>query len=993
MRRKPGSTRSHPSGAVAWLLACALALVGTPGLDAQQGGAIRGSVTDARSGQPVAGAIVEVEGTRLVAVADQGGQYRIAGVPVGNRTVVSRRLGYAQARQSVQVTAGGEVRVDFALDIDVIQLDQVVATGTAGGARVRTIGSSVARVDAASAQEVARAPDMTSLLGARVPGVRINQISGRVGASPTINVRGRSSLGLSSAPLVYIDGVRADNSTGLGAFGGSLGAQGASVRGRLNDIHPDDIESIEVIKGPAAATIYGTEASNGVIQIITKRGAAGQAPQFTLRAQYGSMFFRDAENRVPTNYFRTPQGEVLTWNAVTQERERGTPLFRRGQSSELHGSLSGGSSSFRYYASGSYRDEEGVEPNNYGRFYALHSNVDVEITSDLTFSTSVNFAQVDNHLGTETGVSAMLGATCGHDQVFRASRGFCLGFPPEVPWELYDNTDKTQRFTASGTLAHRPTDWLSQRLTFGMDNVFSDARALERFATPELAVYLAPTAAAGRIGQTIRDRKAFTVDYSGTVDVAVTGSVNSQSSLGLQVDRVDFRTSTLGGMGFPAPGIELISATATRLDSSQSELVNTTLGAYLQQKFGWNDRLFMTAALRVDNNSAFGEDLKWVTYPKLDASWMISESDFWPWKDRVPTLRLRSAYGESGRAPQAFSALRTFSPVQGPGGTNAVTAGSLGNPDLKPERGKEWEVGFEAALGTRLSLDFTYFSKRTEDLIVNQSVAPSTGFSGTVPRNLGQVDNRGFELSASFQALTGDRLAWEIDGNLAFNEDEIVELGQVSGAVTAPGTANRVGYPIGGFWARRVVSASLNAAGQPVDILCDGGPGGAPVACAQAPFVYLGPALPPTSGSLGNTLSIGSSLKLYALMDFASGHRRLNTDEQLRCMGLAGASVCEVNIFPERFDPIRVAQSSGAALTQGRTAYYYQDASFVKLREVSLSYTLPEGWIPRTSRSSLTLSGRELAMWTRFGGLDPENTAQAVLPALTRFTATLNIGF
>lgn len=992
MRRTRCRTHSHPSGPWAWALAGALLVQSAGSLEAQSG-IIRGVVTDARSGQAVASALVEVEGTRLSAVADQAGQYRIADVPAGNRTVVARRIGYGQVRQAVQVPASGEVRVDLRMEVAVIQLDQVVATGTAGGARLRTIGSSVAVLDAAAKQELARAPDMTSLLNARVPGVRINQTSGRVGASPSINIRGRSSLGLSSAPLIYIDGVRADNSTGLSAFGGQLGAQGAAVRGRLNDIHPDDIESIEVIKGPAAAAIYGTEASNGVIQIITRRGSTGQAPRFTLRAQYGTMTFRDAENRIPTNYFRTAQGEVVTWNAVRQERERGTPLFRRGHTSELHGSLSGGTSAFRYYASGSWRDEEGVEPNNSSQYYAFRSNLDVEVTPSLTLSTSVSFAHVDNQLGTEGGVSAMLGATCGHDRVFVNSRGFCLGFPPEVPWELYSNTDLTQRFTASGTLSSRTTGWLTQRLTLGMDNVVSDHRALERFAPPELSVYLAPAMAAGRIGQTLRDRKAFTLDYSGTVDVALTGAVSSQSSLGLQVDRVDLRTSSLGGMGFPAPGVELISATATRLDSSQSELVNTTLGAYVQQKFGWEDRLFLTAALRVDNNSAFGEELRWVTYPKLDASWMVSESDFWPWKEILPTLRLRTAYGESGRAPQAFSALRTFTPVAGPGGTNAVTAGSLGNPELKPERGKEWEAGFEAAIGTRLSLDFTWFSKRTEDLIVNQSVAPSTGFSGTVPRNLGRVDNHGFELAASLQALRGGRFGWEIDGNLAFNEDEIVELGQVTGAITSPGTANRVGYPIGGFWARRVVSASLNEAGQPVDILCDGGPGAAPMNCAQAPFVFLGPALPKRTGSIGNTLTVGSNLRLYALMDFATGHLRWNTDEQLRCSGLAGAPVCEINYYPERFDPVQVAQASGAAVGQGRTAHYYQDASFLKLREVSLSYVLPEAWIPRTSRSVVTLSARELATWTRFGGIDPENTAQAILPPLTRLTATLNIGF
>jgi hypothetical protein len=322
----------------------------------------------------------------------------------------------------------------------------------------------------------------------------------------------------------------------------------------------------------------------------------------------------------------------------------------------------------------------------------------VEITPQMTIGTSLNYPRIESHLGTEAGISAKLGATCGHALVFTASRGFCLGFPPEVPWELYDNSDYTSRFTASGTLNYRMTDWLSHRLVLGMDDLSSDARTLERFASEELSQFLAPAMAAGRIGQTLRERRGFTIDYAGTATTDLREDITSATSVGLQMDRREARNSTLGGMGFPAPGVELIGATATRLDSSQSELVNTTLGAYVQQRMGYRDRLFLTGALRVDNNSAFGEDLRWVTYPKVDASWIVSEEEFWPLGDQVSTFRFRTAYGESGRAPSAFSALRTFSPVTGPGGTNAVTAGSLGNPNLKPERGREWEVGFEAIL-------------------------------------------------------------------------------------------------------------------------------------------------------------------------------------------------------------------------------------------------------------------------------------------------------
>lgn len=978
------------------VLALGACLVAAPLTAAQEPetGGVSGVVTD-RSGQPIAGARVEIEGTRLVVGTSPEGRFTFQDVPAGTRTVIVERLGYGTTREAVTVTPGETTSVEIELELSAIQLDQVVVTGTAGGARVRTMGSSVEVLDIASVQELARAPDMTSLLNARAPGLSLDQSSGRLGASPSINIRGQSSLGLGNQPLVYIDGVRVNSETGLGAFGGvSLGSQGSSVRGRLNDIHPDDIESIEVIKGPAAASMYGTEASNGVIQIITKRGSTNQDPQFNMRLQYGTMHFRDAENRLPTNYFAGPEGEVLTWNAVRSEDELGRSLFSTGNTSEVHASVTGGSESIRYYASASFRDEEGVEPNNFGDQFSLHSNTEIDLTTDISLATSLNYTQIESHLGNDTGASAMLGAICGHDVVFPASRGFCLGFPPELPRELYDNSDETTRFTGSGTLTWQMSPWLSHRLLLGIDHVNSDARALERFAPDDLAMFLPPTFAAGRIGQLLRERRGVTLDYAGTATAQISPDFTSRSSVGLQWDRRQHRNSGLGGMGFPAPGIELVSATATRLDSSQSELVNTTLGAYVQQQFGWSDRLFVTGALRVDNNSAFGEDLEWVSYPKVDAAWTVSEEDFWPWPDALNTFRLRAAYGESGRAPNAFSALRTFSPVQGPGGTSGFTAGSIGNPDLRPERGKELEVGFEAMLFDRVNLDFTYFSKRTTDLIVNQPVSPSSGFSGSVPRNVGRVDNQGYELSAGLQAFQGDRVAWQVDARLAWNEDEIKDLGDLPGAVSSFGTANRVGYSIGGFWSRRVVSAELDPnTGQAVDVMCDGGPGASAVECAEAPFVYLGPSAPTTTGSLGNTLSIGNRVRLYALVDFASGHLRYNNDEHLRCGGLAGAPFCEINYFPERFPAEQVAQATGQALAMGTVDHFFQDASFAKLREVSISYAFPEGLIPRTSRASLTLAGRELATWTDFGGIDPENSGQAVLPPLTRFTATLNIGF
>ena len=955
-----------------------------------QSGVVTGRITDDRFGQAVQGAAVDVEGTRLTAVADADGRYRIADVPAGARSIVVRHIGYTLARQAVTVPATGQVVADFALQPAPIALDEVVVTGAAGGARLRTIGNSVATIAAVEAQELARTPNFTSLLLARAPGVRIQQTSGRLGAGSTIEVRG------SSGALIYVDGVRVNSATGLGAVNGNLGAQGSFVASRLDDIDPEDIESIEIIKGPAAATIYGTEAMAGVIQIITKKGGVNQAPEFTLRSQYGTIFFRDAENRVPTNYMKNAAGEIVAWNAVTQEKERGVPLFRSGRTQSLHGSVSGGTENLRYYASASWDDEKGVEPNNYGNQFSLHTNMDLALSSKVNIASSLNFTEMDNHLGTEDAVSAMLGATCGHILLHPTKRGFCLGYPPEISWDLYDNTAKISRFTASGTASYAMTSWLRHRLLVGIDQTSGDHRFLERFATPVLAAYLTPTQAAGRIGQTVRLNRNITVDYSGAASTNLTSSLASYLSAGVQVIRAQSTVSNLGGQGFPAPGIESVTSVSVPIIPTQQDVLNTTVGMYVQEKFGWNDRLFLTGALRVDNNSAFGEELKWVTYPKADVTWVVSEEPFWKFGKIVNTLRVRGAYGESGRAPNAFQALRTFTPVQGPGGTNGITPGAQGNPNLRPERGKEWEVGFETALLDRLSLDFTYFSKKQVDLIQSEGVAPSSGFPGSIPVNLGRVDASGFEVQAGLDAVRARNVLWRIDANLSTDESWVYSLGDASNNTTDAGEYVRANYPTGAVFTKRVVSADLNpTTGLAINVLCDGGPANnnTPMACAQAPTVYIGQTRPKYSGAISNTVTLGRArrVRLYGLVDFKSDFIRFNFDEALRCTGEAGAKLCDINVNPQNYSPLEVAQT--VARSQGLVEMYYQDGSFVKLREVAVSYNVPERFVPVAKRAMVTLAGRELAMWTKYTGYDPETRSQRVLPPLTRFTATLNVGF
>ena len=966
---------------------------------------IIGQVVDSSSRSPIIGASVTVEGTRLGAVTGEDGRYRIAAVAAGSRTLVARRLGYAPQRHTVTVGTEGELTVDFALRATVTSLSEVIVTGTAGGQERREIGNAVGDVNAPDELSKSQAPDLAGLLNSRVPGVSITPGSGRLGSGPNINIRGVSSLSLDNNPLIYIDGVRVSNRTGGGptTFGnGGLGSQNAGVVGRLNDISPEEIESIQIIKGPAAATIYGTEAANGVIQIITKKGA-NTKPVLQAQIQHGFVYFRDPEGRIPTNFFPDSTGAIVGFNAIIAEDQKGTPVFNTGNAAQYGASLSGALGSGNYYLSTNYENDRGVEPNNSIRQFGAHANLNLSPSPKYDLGTSLNYVQGTYHTGVDVGLSALLGAELAHPLIFAVpgAEGFYPNVPPSVPQTLFDNSDGINRFTGSGTINHHPVSWFTERLIAGVDYTSEDGRGLEKFAPPDLAPFTLGNAA-GRIGQTLTTQSLTTLDYNGTVKAKLTPSLTSSTSLGGQWYRTTLHQSFLGGIGFPGPGITTVSGTATALPSTQGDTVNTTIGGYGQEEIGWNDRLFLTGALRVDNNSAFGDQFKWVTYPKVSASWIVNEEPFWH-VGFVNTLKLRGAYGESGRAPLAFSALRAYLPVQGPGGTNAFTAGSFGNPDLKPERGKETELGFESDLWGRLHLDFTYYNKHTTNEIVAQTIAPSLGFTGTQFQNLGQVNNHGLELQANLQVLRMPNFSWDISGNLATAHNKIISLGGIPSLVTTAGQANVVGYPIQSYFSRRVVSATIDpTTGAASDVLCDGGSGQAAVSCDAAPFVFIGSATPTSTGSIGNTFTLFKKLRLYALVDWKRGNRLVNVIDEIRCDGLLGVGLCDANYHPTKYSPQYVAEASVTGYLTQTQDVFFQDASFVKLREVSATYFLPDHLLPGIQHASFTLAARELALWTKYRGPDPEVNLfatglltgdQAVIPPLSRVVATLNLTF
>ena len=994
----PGPRMPRWSRFAACLVAGAHVLLAIPPAAAQAGtGSVTGRVTDARSGLALGGAAIAIQGTTLGAATAADGSYRINGVPAGAQVVLARRIGYASTRRAVTITAGQPVSADFALEASAFSLDEVVVTGTAGGEQRRTLGNAVAIIDAGTALERSAAPDLTALLSSRSPGAIITPGSGRIGAGPTIQIRGRSTLSLSSEPIIYIDGVRVNNAVNQGPQGGFLGAQNAGVANRLNDINPDDIESIEIIRGPAAATIYGTEAANGVIQIITKKGVAGTT-RWTATFERGRQRFGDVQGRIPTNFFRNAAGEVIPWNAWQQESDSGRAFFKAGHTHGYNLSVSGGREQLTYFISGSYNDEEGIEPNNSGKGFSGRANLNFSPSSKIDIQTNLGYVRSSMHLGADNGLSPLFTGMYGHILLFPANRGFFIA-PPEVPQRLYDNSAQINRFTGGSTFSHRPTDWFSHRLVLGIDFTSDDSRALERFAPPELVPFLAAFGSAqGRIAQTLRNNTFVTGDYSGTARFKLSPKISSSSSVGANFIRKHLKTSLLAAINFPAAGLETVSSATGAPAVSQAEVVNTTLGLWGQQQFGWNDRLFLTAALRVDNNSAFGDDFQWVTYPKFSAAWVLSEEPMWGGLSRtVNAFKLRAAYGQSGQQPDAFAALRTFVSAGRANGEAGLSPGSFGNSELKPERAREIELGFEAELFNRLSLDFTYFTKRTRDAILQQPTAPSGGFPGSQAVNVGETKNRGIELQAAFQAIAGSSASWEIVGNVATNKDEVVDLG----ALPFAGTTNVrsvVGFPISGYWSRRVVSADRDPTTHAItNILCDAGAGNAPVACNVAPEQFIGTQTPKVTGAISSNLTLWNRVTLYGLVDFKRGHYLFNANELNRCGGVA--PLCDAVYNREAYETIYLASIAPSSIGASVLAPFMQEASFFRLSEVSVAYTLPSQWLRGlgVSNSRISLAGRNLKTWTDYSGLDPESrngaTDQALIPPLQRFVLTLHLAF
>ena len=898
---------------------------------------VNGTVTEARSGQPLPGVQVNIVGTMVGALTDAQGRYRIVNAPPGAVRVRARLLGYTAVERDMNLEDGRAYSMDFALTSSPLSLDAVVVTGTAGGSQIREIGNAVGKVDAAKIAETSPAVNVQQLLGQRDPGVVVQPAAGMVGAGSAIRIRGTASLSLTNQPIIYVDGVRIDNN----AAGGPSIRQGRTAA-RLNDFNPEDIESIEIIKGPAAATLYGTEASNGVIQVLTKRGKSG-APKVDVALRTGTNFMRDPAGRFRYTYGINPTtAQVDSFNIFDLHKQRtGQDIFTNGAINSADASVSGGTDLARYFASANYGSNHGIVDYNWENSAGTRLNLSLLPNERWKLDSYLNFTRNETRFAQAAdgfGIWDML-VWSSPSLLNTTTEGFRYA-NPTIAGQI-DSRSKVSRFTGGVDLRFQPTPWLTNQLKIGHDNGQTTNQILfPRVPFGEVNFFGARSGGEKTL-ETV-STVFNTLDLSSTAKKEIR-SVSTSTSAGMQFYAKQVNLISAVGSNFPTPDITTIGGAATST-SGETFVENKTLGMYVQEVLGFRNRVFITAAIRGDANSAFGENFKAAYYPKLSGSWVVNEEPFFErFASTVNTLKLRGAWGQAGQQPDVFAALRLYAPQTGPGGVPVVTPSSIGNPELKPERGEELELGFDAGFwNDRVTLAYTHYNKVTTDAIVEAPNRPSSGFPGSTIRNLGRVHNWGNEIGINFAVLTRPRLGWDLNVNYATAGNVVEDLGGVSLQNA------RVGYPVAGIFFNRIANAEFSSTGALINVLCESENGDAPQSCSTAPRVYWGNSTPTWWGSINNSFTLFQNLRLGANIEFQGGFNQVDGDIAFGHTTFQNSA--KVYAAP---DPVFAAYQTVIP----RLGLGFYDAGWAKLRELSANYQLPQALAGRAGAQSVSVTG------------------------------------
>jgi TonB-dependent SusC/RagA subfamily outer membrane receptor len=929
-------------------LLAVMALLGTGAAHAhaqQSTGTVRGTVRHIGSGTPLGSVQIIVAGTRIGAVTKDDGSYIILNVPAGTQRLQARVIGFAPTQKAVTVTLNSSAIVDFNLSPAAAALEEVVITGTAGSARRREVGNSISQLKIADAPEAPT--NVSNLLQGRVAGASVQLSTGSAGSGSSIRLRGNSSVALSNQPLIYVDGVRMRSDE----YPKNVPPSGSSLRGPninaspLNDINPEDIDRIEIIKGAAATTLYGTEAASGVIQIFTKHGTAGK-PVWSFETTQG--FNRERP-------FGVDDGQQCSATSGCGKYIFINPWLRDGRRQGYLGSVSGGQSAIRYFVSAGYDGNHGVLPKDDERKVIVRGNFSFEPTQQLTFEWNTSYTS-DSISNTPSGNNAA-GLTLN---AYRRDRNYFGSANIDTISQVlsYDLNTGISHLLLGGKVSYAPTANLTHRITIGLDRSELENRNLRPFGFVSQ-----PT---GALSDQHWNSQILSAEYVGNYEREL-GNFRSSFAWGGQSNTSDIRDLQGYTEGFPGPGVPVVSS-GSLWNATEQRIRIVTGGLFLQEMVGWRDRLFVTAGVRGDRYSAFGSNLGLQTYPKISASYVISDETFWP--KSMGSLKLRAAYGEAGRAPGAFDALRTYTPV-GWGGQPAFRTNSAGNPDLGPERSRETELGFDAVtLGDRLNLNASFYHTITTDALLPVSQIPSLGFLSSQLQNVGKLKKQGLELEAFGDVFRSEQLTWNTGLTLALNKSEVVNLGG------AP--AFMLGSRFG--WIREggpVAELRGHYVTNPDEI-------GTPI--IEADHVY-GPSQPTRIIGVNSSLRFPHGIELSVRGEYQGGHY-INEDASYEALSRGVQWPSCFGAYAK--DPAQWTawERTYCVAANARDDFFIFKADFFKMRDITLRAPLPARLLRGGAQSGqISLSVQNWYTWKNkdFRVLDPEMAGNDGFNAAVRY--------
>ena len=1006
---------------------------------------ISGNVTDADTNDPLLGVTVLIKGTNLGTVTDFDGNYVLPKMASGDYTLELTYTGYAKKTVTVSV-GSSDVTTNVELEFSASQLDEIIVTGTGAPVARKKIGNSIGSISASKLEDLP-INSFSDMLQGREPGIVGFPSGGLTGEGAQIRIRGNASLSQLNEPIIIIDGIRVDRGGGFG--GGFVGSGGGGSTSRLDDINPESVERIEILKGASAATLFGTEASNGVIQIFTKKGVVG-SPKFDFKVTKG--FINFPKGKFPNNTGFTTSADraaelsefygynikpyqLISTNATED-------LFEQGHQTTFNGTVSGGTEFITYFASGRYTNTDGPFGGKDRPYYPEGVETlatDMDKMAQLNINLNINPSKKVNIRFT-SGYTSRFASTSENNNNIYGVGSLAQFSKPElakatnstgtIAFATVDEVlqiaieSKIKHYNGSIGINYYPTDWLKIDGVFGLDHSSQSSSNFLPFGWNING--FSGNQPQGELNVATRDYLA----QSGELKFSLThqfGSISSNFLIGGQYVKQETQQFSGRGRNFPGPGFEVTSAAAEQsLSEFFEEVINT--GAFIQEQLGFKELFFLTLGLRMDAHSAFGSNFNAALYPKVSMSYIPSESDKWSNIGPISSLQLRSSYGWAGLQPGAFDALTTYEALASATGAG-IAPNNLGNPNLKPEISKEWEAGFTAGLfDDKINFEFTYWDRITEDALIARQFPLTGGFRDRQLTNIGELKAHGMELNLNGTLVRTSDLTVTAFINGAYLQEKVTSLGgapriKVGGSYPRYRNFIEEGYAPGMNLGAALMDVSANQL--PIDIaVVDGQPDtreqllsyftANPDASYSMPTQIgkgsvllkdedgdgdyldhvLGKPTPDWTGAIGGSIS-WKNFTLNTTFEFKAGNYYVNnlTDAFRQANGAIGRNLptsakvvrdyttggVDANFNPQknpqvRLDALEDWLYENLALAPFSGLNTIERADFMRWRELSVVYRFPSTVLKQLglSSGSLGVSGKNIALFTRYSGVDPE---------------------